>query len=113
MERLRRNSINKMQKKNKKSNKIQLIAKARIKFLFKEAKDTFKENSKLSDKYVKIARRIAMKYKIRLPSEFKKRFCKHCHKYLVPSVNCRIRLHKHRLIYYCLSCKHFMRYPVK
>ncbi len=89
------------------------IAKKRIEFLFKHAKEVFKEDSKFSDKYVKIARRIAMKYKIRLSSSIKKRFCKHCHKYLMPGVNCRIRLHKHRLIYYCLSCKHYMRHPVK
>ena len=97
----------------KKPAKIQKIAKKRIEFLFQEAKNAFKKDSKLSDKYIKMARRIAMKYKIRLPSELKKRFCKHCHKYLVPSVNCRIRIHKHRVIYYCLSCKHFMRHPIK
>ena len=89
------------------------IANERIKFLFQHAKEIFKEDSKLSDKYVKIARRIAMKYKIRFPSEYKKRFCKNCYKYFVPGVNCRVRIHKHRIIYYCLSCKHFMRHPVK
>lgn len=91
----------------------QKIAKERIKFLFQQAKEVFKEDSRLSDKCVKTARRIAMKYKIRLPSAFKKRFCKHCHKYLVPGVNCRVRIHKHRLIYYCLSCRHYMRHPIQ
>jgi ribonuclease P protein subunit RPR2 len=101
---------NKMPKKYHKKPISQIkIAKARINFLFKLAK----ENHSLSDKYVKIARRIAMKYKIRLSSNLKKRFCKHCHKYSVPGVNCRVRLHKHRLIYYCLNCRHFMRHPVK
>ena len=89
------------------------IAKKRIKFLFEEAKNSFKKDSKLSDKYVKIARRVAMKYKIKLPSQLKKKFCKNCYKYFVPGVNCRVRIHKHRIIYYCLSCKRFMRYPVK
>ena len=89
------------------------IAKNRIRFLFKHANEVFKEDSKASDRYVKIARRIAMKYKIRLPSSLKKRFCKHCHRFLVPGVNARVRLHKHRLIYYCFGCKHYMRHPVK
>ena len=88
------------------------IAKRRISFLFRLAKEHFREDSKLSDKYVKMARRIAMKYKIRLPSQFKKRVCKNCHRYLVPGVNCRVRLHKHRLIYYCFGCKHYMRHPI-
>lgn len=97
----------------KKPVKQQKIAKERIMLLFNLAKESFKEDSRLSDKHVKTARRIAMKYKIRLPSELKKKFCKHCHRYLVPGVNCRVRIHKHRVIYYCLSCKHFMRHPIK
>jgi len=103
-----------MPRKNYKKPAQQLkIAKNRINFLFQHAKEVFKEDSRLSDKYVKMARRIAMKYKIRLPSLLKKRFCKHCHKYLVPGANCRVRIHKHRLIYYCLGCKHYIRHHIK
>src|SRR3989344_8510118 len=88
------------------------IAKKRIDFLFKLAKEHFKQDSRLSDKYIKLARKIAMKYKIKLPSSMKKRFCKHCHNYLVPGVSCRVRIHKRRVIYYCLSCKHYIRHPI-
>ncbi len=102
-----------MPKKPFSKSKQQKIAKERIKVLFQLAKESFKEDSNLSDKYIKLARRIAMKHKVRLGPEFKKKFCKNCHKYLLPGVNCRVRLHKHRLIYYCLSCRHFMRQPVK
>jgi ribonuclease P protein subunit RPR2 len=97
----------------KKPSKQLKIAKARILFLFRLAKENFRQDSTLSDRYVKLARRMAMKYKIRLPSSMKKSFCKNCHKYLVPGVNARVRLHKHRLIYYCLGCKHYMRHPIK
>jgi ribonuclease P protein subunit RPR2 len=97
----------------KKPSKQLKIAKARILFLFRLAKENFRQDSTLSDRYVKLARRMAMKYKIRLPSSMKKRICKNCHKYLVPGVNARVRLHKHRLIYYCLGCKHYMRHPIK
>ena len=97
----------------KKPEKQLKIAKARIIFLFKLAKEHFKQDSKLSDRYIKLARRIAMKYKTRLPSSLKKSFCKNCHKYLVPGANCRVRIHKHRLIYYCFGCKPYMRHQVK
>ncbi len=100
------------QKYHKKSSKVQKIAKARIDFLFGEAKEDFSKDSSTSDKYVGMARRIAMKHKIRLASSIKKRFCKNCYKYLVPGINCRVRIHKHRLIYYCLGCRHHMRHPV-
>ena len=89
------------------------IAKKRIIFLFDEAKDSFKKDSKFSDKHIKLARRLAMKYKIKLPSELKKQFCKHCYSYLVPGINCRVRIHKHRVIYYCIKCKHYIRHPIK
>src|SRR3989338_9747714 len=89
------------------------IAKRRIRFLFDEAKDSFKKNPKLSNKHIKLTRRLAMKYKIKMPSDLKKKFCKHCYSYLVPGVNCRVRIHKSRVIYYCFSCKNYNRQPIK
>ena len=100
-------------KYHKKPAQQERIAKNRVKFLFQHAKEVFRQDSRLADKYVKLARRIAMKYKIRLHSSLKKRFCKHCHKYLVPGVNSRVRIHKHRIIYYCFNCKHYMRHTIK
>ena len=93
--------------------KQQKIAKERIKFLFQLAKESFKDNSKLADNYARLARRIAMKFRIRLSAELKKKICKNCHRFLVPGVNCRVRLHKHRVIYYCIACRHYMRHPVR
>jgi len=100
-------------KYHKKPDKQVKMAKRRIKFLFDEAKDSFKKDIKQSDKYMKLARRIAMRYKIKLPSELKRRICKHCHRYLVPGVNCRVRIHKHRVIHYCMNCRHYTRHPVR
>ncbi|MEK6942890.1 MAG: hypothetical protein AABX00_02400 [Nanoarchaeota archaeon] len=89
------------------------IAKKRISLLFSMAKDSFKKDSSISNKHIAMARRIAMKYKIKFTSNQKRTVCKNCYKYLVPSVNCRVRLHKSRLIYYCSGCKHYTRFPVK
>jgi ribonuclease P protein subunit RPR2 len=97
----------------KKPDKQVKIAKKRIEFLFEGAKNSFKKDSKLSDKYIRLARKIAMKYKTKLSSELKKRFCRNCGKYMVQGVNCRVRIHKHRIIYYCLNCKHYARHPLK
>jgi ribonuclease P protein subunit RPR2 len=103
-----------MPKKHYNKNKTQKeIAKKRTDFLFELAKESFKTEDSLSDKYVKLARRIAMKYRIRVDSKLKKRFCKNCYKYLVPGKNSRIRIHKSRIITYCNFCKHYSRHPVK
>jgi len=100
-------------KKNhhKKPSSHSKIAKERINILFKEAASMFKKDSKLSNRYVELARKIAMKYKVKIPPALKRRFCKHCHAYLVPSKNCRVRLTKHKVVYYCLNCKKYMRFP--
>ncbi len=97
----------------KKSDKHKGIAGERIQELFRQAELRFCKNPELSDRYVEIARKIAMKYRVRMPSSLKKRFCKHCHAFLKPGSNCRIRLNKGKVVYYCLGCKGFMRFPYK
>lgn len=89
------------------------IAKERVNLLFKEAKDNFKENPSLSKRYVEIARKIAMKAQINFPSHLRKKFCRKCGSYLVPGENLRIRTRNKKLIYYCLECKSYMRFPYK
>jgi len=94
-------------KKNATLNKK--VAKERINQLFLEAADVFGDDSTLSDRYVELARRIAMKYNVSFTALQKKSFCKHCHSYLVPSVNCRVRVRNNLIVYYCLKCKNFNR----
>ena len=89
------------------------IARKRIRFLFREAEGVFKDNSKQADKYVKTARKLSMKFKIKLTSQLKRKFCKHCHIFLMPGINARVRVHKHRVIYYCSKCKNFTRFLIK
>jgi len=98
-------------KYSRKSKKQKELVLERIEILFKEAKEAFKKDPKLSNRYVKLARELAMKYKVRIPRELKRRFCKHCYSYLMPSVNVRIRTRNGKVVYYCLSCKKYMRFP--
>ena len=103
---------NKMPRRyHQKPQKQKEIAKERIKILFKEARKVFKKDKKLADRYVKLARELAMKYKVRIPSELKRQFCKHCYSYLMPSVNCRVRTREGKVVYYCMECKKYMRFP--
>jgi ribonuclease P protein subunit RPR2 len=95
----------------KKPSQFTRIAEARIIKLFLEAEKQFRKNPERSNRYVALARKIAMKYKVRLPSELQKRFCKHCYCFLVPGKNCRVRLGKRLLSYYCQNCQKYMRFP--
>src|SRR3989339_2093019 len=98
---------------NKRTSVEKDIARKRINRLFSSAEKAFHENSEHSDRYVAIARKISQKYKVKIPIPLKRRFCRHCNTFLVPSKNCRIRLHKERVIYYCLKCRKFTRMPYK
>lgn len=96
-----------------KPNKQRKLALDKINSLFIEAKKAFDKDPNLSNKYASLARRTAMKFKVKIPSEYKRRICKNCHKYLVPGRNCRIRTRKGHMVYYCLNCKNFMRIGYK
>ena len=95
---------------NKNKQKKQVLE--MIKRLFLEAKLQFPYNPELSNRYVKLARRAAMKVNLRFPREYKRKFCKYCNYYLVPGKNSRVRLHKSRVIYYCFNCKKYSRIPL-
>lgn len=94
-------------RRNKKKEKE--LALETVKKLFNQAASV--KNLKLANSYVKEARKTAMKYRIRIPPDLKRKFCKHCYKYLVPGKNLRVRTRKHYVIYYCLECKKHMRFP--
>ncbi len=90
------------------------IAKERIETLFSEAGKIFKKNSNLSKRYVELARNIGMRYRVRIPKEFKRLYCKNCHAYLKPGVNCTVRLSQKRfpkVVITCNECGAVMRYP--
>jgi len=86
-------------------------ARHKIENLFEQADLIFKDNKKLANRYVSLARKIGMKLNLRLPSRLQKRFCKHCYSFLVPGINCRIRTRENKVVYYCLECKKYMRFP--
>lgn len=79
--------------------------------LFLKAKEAFPKSIRMADRSVRKARRLAMKHKIRLPSDLKRQFCKHCYSFLSPGNNCRVRLVNQKVVYYCLSCRKYTRMP--
>lgn len=89
------------------------IALERIANLFNKAKAIFSENKSLANRYVTLARKLQMKVKVRMPKEFKRMFCKHCYKFLMPGQNSRIRTRNNKVTISCLECKKFTRIPLK
>lgn len=92
------------------------IAMQRIQTLFRLAKETFREDPSLAQRYVDIARKIAMSARTRLPKEYRRQVCKHCKSFILPGVNCRVRVKQQRephLTITCLNCGKQTRIPLR
>jgi ribonuclease P protein subunit RPR2 len=90
------------------------IASRRINRLFEIAEETALTGElDLSNRYVEIARKISMKNLTRIPRIYKRRFCKYCYNYLLPTKTCRFRISRGKVIVYCLNCRRYNRIPIK
>ncbi|MEM1538890.1 MAG: ribonuclease P [Candidatus Bathyarchaeia archaeon] len=95
---------------------VKHIAMRRIVTLFLLARETYREDPNLAQRYVNIARRIAMAAKVRLPIEYRRQICRHCKSFLLPGVNCRVRIKQRRephVTITCLKCGNHMRVPLR
>jgi len=91
------------------------IAKERIKILFGLAEKEFKKHPERSKRYIQLARKIGLRYNVRLTKEQKRKFCKNCNSLLLPGVSCKVRLDKNKktVSIKCLNCNKIYRYPYK
>jgi RNase P subunit RPR2 len=96
--------------KTDKGNAAKKIAAERIEILFDEANAAQKEHA---DRYVRLARDMAMKQRLRLTRVQKRSFCKKCGAHLVPGENLRVRIQRGRVIHTCTACGNTVRIPLK
>ena len=104
-----------MSKKISRNKKLQKqIANERIKKLFSLAKiRALSGDFYFANQYIFLARKLAMKYRLKMPKEIKRSYCKNCYFFLIPGSNCRFRIHRGRIIIFCYNCKKFTRIPLK
>ncbi|KPV61827.1 MAG: Ribonuclease P protein component 4 [Candidatus Bathyarchaeota archaeon BA1] len=92
------------------------IALQRVHILFREAKKTVHKDPQLAQRYVEIARRIATSTRLRLPREYRRMICRHCKSFILPGVNCRVRIQPRRephVVVTCLHCGKHTRMPLR
>lgn len=90
------------------------VARERIAGLFGRASRAAGEGRPdLAQRYVGLARRIGMRYLVRLPREFRIRHCRRCSAYWVPGVNCRLRLRGGKVVATCRDCGAVRRWPYR
>ncbi|MCX6691314.1 MAG: ribonuclease P [Methanoregula sp.] len=88
------------------------IARERIAVLFSQAEARFSTQPELSSRYVEIARRIAMRQRIRIDRDLRRQFCRNCSSFLVPGRTSRVRICDGNVVVTCLACKKKRRYPL-
>jgi len=92
------------------------IATLRMHVLFKNAVSNARKDADLAEKQAIIAKKISMKYKIRMPYEIRSCFCKKCKKFIVPGVNSKVRVGRSNvksIRITCNFCAHTYRKIIK
>lgn len=87
------------------------LAVGRVRRLMTLAQAASPEDSVRADRYVGLARRIAMRYQVSLPRELRRRVCRGCDGLLVPGRSARVRVAHGRVTVTCLRCDTVKRYP--
>ncbi len=64
----------------------------------------------LARERVRVAKRIAERHRLELPTRFKRFTCDACDIWLVPATNCRVRVEDGAAVYAC-DCGELARYP--
>ncbi|MEM7819818.1 MAG: ribonuclease P protein component 4 [Candidatus Aenigmatarchaeota archaeon] len=89
------------------------IAKERIQILFDEAEKVKVERPELAKRYVKLAKKIGMRFNVHIPKHLKRKYCKYCYSYFVFGRNATHRLKRGIVNIKCLNCNKTIRYPYK
>ncbi|MBI4895696.1 MAG: ribonuclease P [Candidatus Aenigmarchaeota archaeon] len=99
-----------MRGRNKPIDQIK-IAKERIVILFDQAEKAAESKKKGSaDRYVEMARKIGMRYNVRIPSNLRRKFCRKCKRFLYKNLSADIKEEKGFLKITCINCGKKMQY---
>lgn len=79
----------------------------RIRELFAQAEKT--KDQKLRDRYSALAHKLVLKYKVKLPRNLKRKYCKYCKTFWISGKTVRIRIGKKTISFTCLVCRKIKR----
>ncbi len=92
------------------------IASERMLILLDLAVKSLKKDDQQAQHYLVHARKLGMRYKVRIPAQFRQVVCRHCKKLIVPGVNARVRISQCRephVVISCIPCGGYSRIPLK
>lgn len=89
------------------------LALERIERLVQLAEEVWPEDRSLSRRYLELAWRLKLRYRVRLPPHLRGKFCRKCRSLLRPGSSCRVRVRSGRVVRVCLECGHLTRVPLR
>jgi ribonuclease P protein subunit RPR2 len=90
---------------------VKEIAKERIDLLIANALEV-RENEKLAHDQAMLAKKIAMRYRLKLPYHIRQLYCKKCKYFIIPGRNARVRIGRSNtkaVRITCMKCNHTYR----
>jgi ribonuclease P protein subunit RPR2 len=90
---------------------VKEIAKERIDLLIANALEV-RENEKLAHEQAMLAKKIAMRYRLKLPYHIRQLYCKKCKYFIIPGRNARVRIGRSNtkaVRITCMKCNHTYR----
>jgi ribonuclease P protein subunit RPR2 len=89
------------------------IAEERIAILLDLAEREFAKYPERTKRYVQLARKIGLRYNVRLSKGQKRMFCKACNSLLIPGRTSQVRLKSEKKVVEvkCLICSRVYKYP--
>ncbi|MFY3741138.1 MAG: ribonuclease P protein subunit RPR2 [Candidatus Nitrosomirales archaeon] len=92
------------------------LAMQRIEILVQNALESVKSDAELAQKQAMLAKKISNKFRVRLPYEIRQLYCKKCKRFIVPSIDARVRIGRSSVKAVritCLRCGHVYRKIIK
>jgi ribonuclease P protein subunit RPR2 len=92
------------------------LAMQRIEILVHNALENVKSDAELAQKQAMLAKKISNKFRVRLPYEIRQLYCKKCKRFIVPSIDARVRIGRSNVKAVritCLKCGHVYRKIIK
>jgi ribonuclease P protein subunit RPR2 len=88
----------------------------RMQILIQNAISNARLEPELAQRQASLAKKLSMKYRVRMPYELKMNFCKKCKKFIVPGFTARVRIGRSdvkSIRITCKFCNHMYRKIIK
>ncbi len=85
--------------------KIRDLAAQRMRLLLRMADEVYPWEPELGLMYGDLARRISLRTKVKIPQEWRWRYCKRCGSFLYPGINADVRVRERRFPHLVIRCR--------